>query len=97
MLWAIQNRFVNYMGIAPTSATSRGDKYYVVFDYQDFNFGTLLDINDDWKLSPIYVKIDWSMTLIPELEIFLMDYDRYTQIKFLKNTAEYVRSANQNQ
>lgn len=96
-LKAIQNRFTNYIGINPTSATARWDKQYVVFDHQGFNFWAMLDMSDDWKLSPMYVKIDWAMVTIPDLEIYLMDYDRYTQIRFLKNTADYVRSANQNQ
>lgn len=96
-LKAIQNRFMNYMGINPTWATARWSQYYVTWDYGGFNFWAMLDMSDDWRLSPIYVKIDWSMTLIPDLEIYLMDYDRYTQIRFLKNNADFVRSANQNQ
>lgn len=97
ILKSIQSRFLNYLGITPISATASNNRYYVVRDHNWFNFWWFVDMSDDWEVSPIYVKIDWVMTLIPGLEMHLMDYDRYTQIKFLKNTADYVRSANQNQ
>ncbi|MBP7007788.1 hypothetical protein KBB05_03590 [Patescibacteria group bacterium] len=55
----------------------------------------MLDQENDRKLYPIYVQLDGVRTVIPNFELYLMDYDRYSQVKFLKNPEQYVRQATQ--
>lgn len=85
----------NHLGIKPTTIVNKGNKYLVMRTYSNYEFAALVDKENDRRLSPIYVKIDNHLTIIPNLEIYLMDYDRYTQIKFLKNPDQYVRQATQ--
>ena len=91
----VSDRMFNNLGIKRDLVVSKGEKYFVERSYQWFVFSAILDKNNNWKLSPIYVKIDEVRTLIPEFMLDLMDYDRYAQVKFLKNPEQYVRQATQ--
>lgn len=92
---AISDRMYNNLGIKPSIIVNKGNRYLVMRSYSNYDFAALLDRENDRKLSPIYVKIDGHLTPIPDLEMYLMDYDRYTQIKFLKSPDQYVRQATQ--
>ncbi|HMY80687.1 MAG TPA: hypothetical protein PLW93_01600 [Candidatus Absconditabacterales bacterium] len=91
----VSDRMLNNLGLTPTTIITKGEKYFVERTYKGFFFSALLNPNDDWKLSPIFVTLDGSRTLIPEFSLYLMDYDRYSQIKFLKDPDSYVRQATQ--
>lgn len=92
---AISDRMYNNLGIRPSIIINKGGKYLIMRSYSNYDFAALLDKDNDWRLSPVYVKIDGHLMPIPDLEMYLMDYDRYTQIKFLKNPDQYVRQATQ--
>lgn len=91
----ISDRMYNNLGIKPSTIVNKGNRYLIMRSYSNYEFAALLDRENDRKLSPVYVKIDGHLTPIPDLEMYLMDYDRYTQIKFLKSPDQYVRQATQ--
>jgi hypothetical protein len=91
----ISDRLLNHLGIKPDIIVVKNDRHFIERNYKNFVFSALLDKENDRKLSPIYVKIDNVRTLIPWFELYLMDYDRYSQVKFLKNPDSYVRQATQ--
>lgn len=91
----VSDRMFNNLGIKPDLVLVKGDKYFVERSYQGFVFSATLDKNNNRRLNPIYVKIDEVRTLIPGFMLDLMDYDRYAQVKFLKNPEQYVRQATQ--
>lgn len=91
----VSDRMFNNLGLRPELIIAKGDKYFVERNYQGFVFSAILDKSNNRKLSPIYVKIDEVRTLIPGFMLDLMDYDRYAQVKFLKNPEQYVRQATQ--
>ncbi len=91
----VSDRLLNHLGIKPDIIISKWNRYFIEWDYKWFTFSALLDKDNDRKLSPIYVKIDNIRTIIPDLVLYLMDYDRYSQVKFLKNPESYIRQATQ--
>lgn len=91
----ISDRFYNNLGLRPTNILLKSTKQFVERTYQWFDFSALLDQDNDRKLYPIYVQLDGVRTVIPNFELYLMDYDRYSQVKFLKNPEQYVRQATQ--
>ncbi len=91
----VSDRMFNNLGIKPDLVLVKGDKYFVERSYQGFVFSAILDKNNNRRLNPIYVKIDEVRTLVPGFMLDLMDYDRYAQVKFLKNPEQYVRQATQ--
>lgn len=91
----VSDRMLNHLWIKPDIIIAKGSKYFVEREYKWFTFSSLIDRDNDRKLSPIYVKIDNVRTIIPDLVLYLMDYDRYSQVKFLKNPESYIRQASQ--
>lgn len=91
----VSDRLLNHLGIKPDIIISKWTRYFIEWNYKWFTFSALLDKDNDRKLSPIYVKIDNTRTIIPDLILYLMDYDRYSQVKFLKNPESYIRQATQ--
>lgn len=91
----ISDRFLNNLWIKPSTIIIKSSRYFVEREYKSFVFSALLDKENDRKLSPIYVKVDGIRTIIPDFQLYLMDYDRYSQVKFLKNPESYIRLTNQ--
>lgn len=91
----VSDRLLNHLGIKPDIIIAKWNKYFIEWSYKWFTFSALLDKDNDRKLSPIYVKIDNIRTIIPDFVLYLMDYDRYSQVKFLKNPESYIRQATQ--
>lgn len=91
----VSDRFLNNLWIQPNTIIIKSSRYFVEREYKWFTFSALLDKENDRKLSPIYVKIDWIRTIIPDFQLYLMDYDRYSQVKFLKNPESYIRLTTQ--
>lgn len=91
----ISDRFLNHLGIKPDTIITKTGRHFVERSYKGFVFSAFVNKENDRRLSPIYVQIDEVRTVIPWFELYLMDYDRYSQVKFLKNPESYVRQATQ--
>ena len=89
---AIIGKFKQYLNTEPTSIKKQDWKRMTAFELQWYSFGTLVNIEKNYKLSPLVVQI-WGETLkIPSFSITLIPFSKTIVDQFVRDPITFIKN-----
>ncbi len=92
---AIVGKFKIFLGVEPTSIVKKDGKRITTFELQWYKFGTIVNIQKNYKLSPLIVQVGGQNINIPSFSITLIPFSKTLIDQFVRDPLEFIKNIDQ--
>lgn len=88
----IIEKFKQFIGIEPTSLEKKNGKRLASFSIEDRLFATVVDIQNNYRLSPLVVQVGKENIVISKFSISLINLQQKRITQFVEDPLEYIKT-----
>ncbi len=92
---AIVGKFKIFLGVEPTSIVNKDGKWIATFELQWYKFGTIVNIQKNYKLSPLIVQIGSQNVNVSSFSITLIPFSKTLIDQFVREPLEFIKNIDQ--
>lgn len=91
---AINGKFKSFLGVEPNEIIEQNGKWIVSFSLKDLSFATIVDIPNNYKLSPLIVQTTNGVVTVQNFSLSLIWFEQIKINQFVNDPLGFIKQIN---